>query len=351
MIHFVNIGRLYLGTAEGIAGFAAGMRALGAADIGGDIGDLIRERRSGPQGRQSFAAGKLVLEAFFQEVGGIVGARRQAVGSENDRDQRAAIAGCRCDLVETGRADEAGLHAVGAFEAADEHIDVRHLLYAVGEAFQREIAGILRKFAAQRDAEDRKVTRRRILPLAGQAVRIDEMRVAHAEAGGFRIHPRDEALRRAADRLGDGHGKIVCRLDQHHLQGIVERQLLPGLEIHLRRRLRRGKLRHDDRRIELDLAGLEGTEGDVGRHQLGERRGIPAAKSLLLVEDAPGADIDENMRIGSGRLGGRQKKHGCCCGHRDKPQGGIQAILLRRHDLSFRGPEFSRKLRLFNLYG
>jgi len=73
--------------------------------------------------------------------------------------------------------------------------------------------------------------------------------------------------------------------------------------------------------------------------------------AFLLIKNTPGADIDENMRIGSGRLRGRQEKHGCCRGHRDKPQGGIQTILLRRHDLSFRSPEFSRKLRLFNLYG
>lgn len=95
----------------------------------------------------------------------------------------------------------------------------------------------LRELAAQRDAENGKVARRRILPFARQAVRIDEVRVAHAEPSRFRVHPPHEALLRTTHVLGDGHGEIVCRFDQHHLQGIVERHLLPGLEIHLRRRL------------------------------------------------------------------------------------------------------------------
>jgi hypothetical protein len=131
--------------------------------------------------------------------------------------------------------------------------------------------------------------------------------VVHAEALRFGIHARDKSLFGAADIFGDGHRNVVRRFDDHHLQRIVEAHHLAGLEAHLARRLSRGILRHLDRRAHLELTGGERAEGDVGRHQLGERGRVPAAESILVRQHGAGLQVEKDGRIGESRR--RRRKH------------------------------------------
>ena len=102
---------------------------------------------------------------------------------------------------------------------------------------------MLGELAEQGAAEDRHVAGGGLLALVGQAVRIDEAAFAHAEALGSRVHHVGEAVDRAADALGDGHGNVIGRLDHDDLEGVVERDLDAGREAHLGRRHRLRELR------------------------------------------------------------------------------------------------------------
>ena len=118
-----------------------------------------------------------------------------------------------------------------------------------------------------------------------QAVRIDEMRLPVMPSRCASAFMRSaKACCRAADILADRHGDVVGRLDQHHLQRVVERHDRAGLEAHLARRLGGGMLGNLDRRIERQLAGRDRAERHIGRHQLGERGRIPALESVLMLQ-------------------------------------------------------------------
>ncbi len=58
--------------------------------------------------------------------------------------------------------------------------------------------------------------------------------------------------------------------------------------------------------IETDAALLYGGEGDVGRHELGQRGRMPGLAALLVIKNLAGAQIDEQHRVGTGRYNRRK---------------------------------------------
>ena len=88
---------------------------------------------------------------------------------------------------------------------------------------------------------------------------------------GLAGHHLGEIALVAAEASGDDDGGIVRGFGHHALDGILDRDGVAGLETELGGRLDRGVLGNRQRRVELDLAGLEPLEQQVERHDLGQR--------------------------------------------------------------------------------
>ncbi len=88
---------------------------------------------------------------------------------------------------------------------------------------------------------------------------------------GLLRHQLGEVVLAAAEVFGDDDGGVVGRPRDDALDRILDRDGLAGLEIELGRRLLGGVLGDLERRIELDLAGVETLEQQVERHDLGQR--------------------------------------------------------------------------------
>src|SRR5690554_4097894 len=104
------------------------------------------------------------------------------MSAQNNDGQRAPAPRGRSDEIESARADIARLHAVGAFETADQEIVVLHHGLAVPDALQGKVVRELRELRTQRPYEQGEVARGAVVVRGMQPVGIDEMRVRHAEA-------------------------------------------------------------------------------------------------------------------------------------------------------------------------
>ena len=88
---------------------------------------------------------------------------------------------------------------------------------------------------------------------------------------GLLRHQLGEAVFVAAEIFGDGNGGVVGRFGDDALDGVFDRDGLAGFEIELGRILVGGVLGDLERRVELDLAGIEPLEQQIERHDLGQR--------------------------------------------------------------------------------
>ncbi len=122
-----------------------------------------------------------------------------------------------------------------------------------------------------------------------------------AHAAGRVVHHGDEIGLAAADGFGDGHRDIVGRLDDQHVERVVERERTVDGEARLARRLVEGIARNGDRGIERDGAELQLLEGHIGGHQLGERRRMPGLARILGEQHFERCAIDHQHRIGPAR--------------------------------------------------
>ena len=150
-------------------------------------------------------------------------AHRRRGRAEHDRDQAFAVAGCRSDEIEARRADEAGLHAVGALDsgrsACCSCASMRLPNLIAGCANRCSYSGISR---IHRAGEDRQVARRGDLELRWQPVGVDEARLRHAEPARGAVHLVGELLDRPGHALGEHDRDVVRRLHHQHLERIVD---------------------------------------------------------------------------------------------------------------------------------
>ena len=214
-------------------------------------------------------------------------ARSRRRRAEHDDDQTpSGVVGAR-HHIETRRAGEARLHPVCAGIAAKQTIVVGDVSVAELNRADAEEIGVVGKLAQQRPGDDRHVAGRGHVIGIVQAVGIDEMRLMQAQPLRVGVHVVGKGFDRARNAFGDHHRDIVGRLDHQHLERVVERHLGAGPEPHFRRRHARRASRHDERRIESELAASHRVQGDIDRHQLGERRRDTMGRSLRSAS-APG---------------------------------------------------------------
>ena len=88
---------------------------------------------------------------------------------------------------------------------------------------------------------------------------------------GFFRHQLGELVLAAAEVFGDDDGGVIGRPGDHALDGVFDRDSLAGLEVELGGILIGGVLGDLERRVELDLVGVETFEQQIERHDLGQR--------------------------------------------------------------------------------
>ena len=128
------------------------------------------------------------------------------------------------------------------------------------------------------------------------------MQVGHAKPLRLGVHALHKGVLRAAHILADRHGDVIGRPDQHHLDALSSVMIKPGLKPILVGGSAAACAVHLDRRSERQFAGGNRTEGDVGRHQFGERGGIPALKSLLVLEHLAGGEVEQDSGLATAEL-------------------------------------------------
>ena len=200
-------------------------------------------------------------------------------------------------------ANEAGLHAVGAREADKQAVMGAHDLLADLHLDGGEEIGVFRKLDDDGAGELGEVAGRGDLALVGEAVDVGEVRARHAEMLRRLVHARDERVLAAGDRLGDHDGDVVGRLDDEHLERDVERDRAADRKPELARRLLRRLLRAGDLGVGRDRAGLQRLEGDVGRHQLGQRCREPLGVGILGVQDGAVIGLEDESGAGGSAEG------------------------------------------------
>ena len=145
--------------------------------------------------------------------------------------------------------------------------------------------GILREVADDGACELREITGCGHLGVGRQPVWIDESGSRHAKPPSGGIHALDEAVHVAADRLGQHHSNVVGRFDDQGFQRQLNGDLGANGQPNLARWLLCSNLGVDNLVVELELAFADRLEGDVGRHDLGERGRVPEVVDVLGIKD------------------------------------------------------------------
>ena len=143
-----------------------------------------------------------------------------------------------------------------------------------------------------------------VVVLIPQAVGVGEMGPRHPQIPGPLVHPAHKGLHVPGAVGGQGHRRVVARVEEEAVEQGLQGDLLPRLEVE------RGPL--DARPLLLDGDGL----GQViqvfrrhqGGHQLGDAGDGPLLVLILGIEDAAGVRVQQN----SGGRGNRRRlrRHG-----------------------------------------
>ena len=304
-------------TAAGQPGYEIANRYRGCFAVGIDF-----ERVQGQ--RFQCALPGAILETVLHQVGCTQAARRPARFTEHDGRQLVALARRRRDHVVAAVAREPGLEPIGA------RIDLEQLVVLVDMAlahlhlFLAPHRHELREIAQHGASEYGQIAGCCDLDLGRQTVRIGEGGSRHTEALGRCIHVLDERVLRAIDAFGQHHSDVVGALDDQRLQCEPHLHLGVDGQPDLGRALRMRQLRHFQFGVELELAVFNGLERQIGRHHLGQRRGMPSIVDVLGVEHDTVSGVEQQGGTGRRRLDRR-------CQRRPGHQTGCKACPFRHH--------------------
>lgn len=151
--------------------------------------------------------------------------QRQAIGgalffgavAHHHRDQALIAALGRAQQAVAGFGSVTGLDAVHRRVAPQQPVTVA-LLDGADLEFLDLVVGVgLRVIAHHRAAQQGQVVGGGVMPFGAQSVRVDEVRILHADLGGVAVHQRGEGFFAAGHVLGQRDGGIVAGLDRHAL--------------------------------------------------------------------------------------------------------------------------------------
>ena len=226
---------------------------------------------------------------------GVAGAARAS--AQNDRHEVPLAALDRGDKIEARCARIAGLDAVHAFDLAEQAVVVAHRNAAPFEGAGREVAIIFRVAVLDRHREQGLVAGGGDLIVVRQAGGVLVNRAAHAERARLARHRPGEFLFAAGKRLGNHDGGVVRRFCDQRLDGIFDRQRLPGLEAELGRRLFGRVFGRGQFALERQPSGLEPLEQQIERHDFRQRRGMTDAVRIRVPKDVAGIGVDHDFGV------------------------------------------------------
>ena len=133
----------------------------------------------------------------------------------------------------------------------------------------------------------------RVVLRTGQAGRVGEARVRHAEALRLLVHLRDERLLAAPDQLGQRNRGVVARLDDQTVKQFVDGGRAGRIDEHPRADRLVGIGRDRRACVQGELLVLDRIEGEIGGHQLGERRRLDPHVGVACGQQLTGGEIHE----------------------------------------------------------
>ena len=154
------------------------------------------------------------------------------------------------------------------------------------------------------------VARRGHLVGIGQAGGVAELGAGHAQLLRLGGHHLGEGFLGAAEPLGHHDSHVVGGLQDDRQDRLLDRDLVAGADAQFRRRLGGGVFGDGELLIEFQPAGLDRFEGEIDRHHLGERGGIPAGMGIDRLQHRAALGIDDDGRVVLGARGWRQHGEG-----------------------------------------
>ncbi len=219
-------------------------------------------------------------------------ARPGGLAAEHHGDQAPAVAHRRGGEVVARGPGVAGLEAVGSGVALQQLVVVAVGAALVAEALGRKVLVVLREVADQRAGQRGHVARRRELPTVVQSRGVAEAGARHAQRRGLLGHAAGEAALAAGQRLGEDHGGVVGRLGDQRQDRVLDRNRPAALQAEPRGWHARGAPRNRQQLVLSEPPFLQGLEGEIERHHLGQRGRIVARVRVDLVQDVARAGVN-----------------------------------------------------------
>ena len=226
-------------------------------------------------------------------------ARAAAGGrAEHHGDQLLAVARGGGDQIESGCADEAGLHAVGAGIAAEQRVVVADHPSAEFDRRDVPIEIVFGEIADQRARQDGEIARRGDLAVGRQAVGIDEVRFASCpddapcsfmSSAKFSIEPSTPSASSTAMSLADFTIIILSALSTVTWVPTGKPILVGDCASALRETVNNVSKR--------DAILLDRLQRDVSGHQLGHRGRVPGIGRVLGAQHLAGIGFDQNRAL------------------------------------------------------
>ena len=215
-----------------------------------------------------------------------------------DRHAEARLGGGACFQTVT-----AAVEAHQAIGVGETELTVSDGVHPGGAEFQDLL------MADQLTGHDGDISRRGDVVLGGivQAVGVLKVGGGHAQLGGSLVHALDKSLLRAVGMLGQGHGGIVGRGDDHALDEVAGGHLLSLLEVDLGATHGGGVGGGGDRVLPLQGSCVDTLHDEEEGHDLGDRGGGHGLGGVMGVEDLPRGGLHEDgaFAVGGEGWGGR----------------------------------------------
>mmetsp|Transcript_5044 Transcript_5044/g.18654 ORF Transcript_5044/g.18654 Transcript_5044/m.18654 type:complete len:318 (+) Transcript_5044:1510-2463(+) len=193
----------------------------------------------------------------------------------------------------------AGLHPVHGGVAAQQQVAVVLADLVEGVVALPVVAVVLGEVRNDAGGNRGQIARAGLVAGLARAGDVLELGVLEAPGLGLAVHQLHEVLDRAGHAFGQRHGGVVGALDDETVQQLVDLGRHRGVDEHQRGgialALVPGALGHGQSLVERELLVAQRAEDDVGRHQLGQRRGGLRHVGLALGQGLVRRQVDQHM--------------------------------------------------------
>ena len=142
---------------------------------------------------------------------------------------------------------------------------------------------------------------------------------------GLLRHQLGESVLAAAEIFGNDDGGVVGGSCHDALDRVFDRDGLAGLEVELGRLLFGGVFGNLQRRIELDLAGVEALEQQIERHDFGQRGRMAQRVGIGCLQYRAAIAVDDDRRRWRSNILRRGHDGGVAAGRNDDACGDARA--------------------------